>query len=64
MKMNQRMAEFATVGSAAYVASRMEDKIDYLMKNAGLDEDRKKIDAYWKRSQQGYFGKKQSSETK
>jgi hypothetical protein len=60
MTMNQRMAGFTTLGTAAYVANRMEDKIDFLMQKEGLDDERKNIDAYWKRSQQGYFNKKQS----
>ena len=62
MGMGQRMAGFTTLGNAAYVASRMEDKIDFLMQKEGLDEHRKDIDAYWKRSQKGYFDKKQQQE--
>jgi len=62
MGIGQRLAGFATLGTAAYVANRMEDKIDFLMQKEGLDEHRKSIDAYWKRSQKGYFDKKQQHE--
>ena len=62
MAMGQRMAGFSTLGTLAYVANRMEDKIDFLMQKEGLDKQRESIDAYWKRSQQGYFNKKQLQE--
>jgi hypothetical protein len=58
MNMKQRISGFTTLGNAAYVANRMEDKMDFLLVHAGLDDARKNIDAYWKRSQQGYFAKK------
>jgi len=53
------MSGFTTLGNAAYVANRMEDKMDFLLQKMGLDTERQNIDAYWKRSQQGYFAKKQ-----
>jgi len=59
MTMGQRMSGFTTLGNAAYVANRMEDKMDFLLQKMGLDTERQNIDAYWKRSQQGYFAKKQ-----